>query len=314
MDGGLSLCSLFFYVPMLLILSRFDLCNAGGVLITGFILQCYHVLVRHVWEISFIQKVCEKFYLLPHTSLTFWKFKLTNVSQLIFFSCLHMKGICFLQFPYFKRTGFSYQERFKCINSYRCIERDSQGFITGNERALEELFVDEEDTRKGHACLNVMASRIATVFASLREFPFVRYRAAKSLDVTTMTTFRDLIPTKLAARVWDCLIQYKQKTEHFPQTETCELLILDRSIDQIAPIIHEWTYDAMCHDHLNMEGNKYVHEVLSKAGGPPEKKDVLLEGHDPVWLELRHAHIADRWWGTFYKGPATDGSSIASIQ
>jgi syntaxin-binding protein 1 len=33
--------------------------------------------------------------------------------------------------------------------------------------------------------------------------------------------------------------------------------------------------------------------VLSKAGGPPEKKDVLLEEHDPVWLELRHAHIAD---------------------
>ncbi|KAL9406327.1 hypothetical protein Peur_003299 [Populus x canadensis] len=170
---------------------------------------------------------------------------------------------------------------------------DSQGFITDNERALEELFVDEEDSRKGDACLNVMASRIATVFASLREFPFVRYRAAKSLDVTTMTTFRDLIPTKLAARIWDCLIQYKQKTEHFPQTETCELLILDRSIDQIAPIIHEWTYDAMCHDLLNMEGNKYVHEVLSKAGCPPEKKDVLLEEHDPVWLELRHAHIAD---------------------
>ncbi|KAJ4827948.1 hypothetical protein Tsubulata_029131 [Turnera subulata] len=170
---------------------------------------------------------------------------------------------------------------------------DSQGFITDNERALEELFGDEEDSRKGDACLNVMASRIATVFASLREFPFVRYRAAKSLDVTTMTTTRDLIPTKLAARVWDRLTQYKQKIEHFPQTETCDLLILDRSIDQIAPIIHEWTYDAMCHDLLNMEGNKYVHEVPSRTGGPPEKKDVLLEEHDPIWLELRHAHIAD---------------------
>lgn len=64
----------------------------------------------------------------------------------------------------------------------------------------------------------------------------MRYRAAKSLDVTTMTTFRDLIPTKLAARIWDCLIQYKQKTEHFPQTETCELLILDRSIDQVSQV------------------------------------------------------------------------------
>ncbi|KAB5564407.1 hypothetical protein DKX38_004461 [Salix brachista] len=169
---------------------------------------------------------------------------------------------------------------------------DSQGFITDNERALEELYGDEEYSHKGDACLNVMASRIATVFASLREYPFVRYRAARSLDVTTMTTSRDLIPTNLAARIWDTLIQYKQKIEHFPQTETCELLILDRSIDQIAPVIHEWTYDAMCHDLLNMEGNKYVHEVPSKAGGPAEKKEVLLEEHDPVWLELRHAHIA----------------------
>lgn len=170
---------------------------------------------------------------------------------------------------------------------------DSQGFITDNERALEELYGDDEGSRNGSLCLNVMANRIATVFASLREFPLVRYRAAKSLDHTTMTTFRDLIPTKLAAGVWNYLTKYKSTLPHFPQTETCELLIVDRSVDQISPIIHEWTYDAMCHDLLNMDGNKYVHEVPGKAGGPPEKKDVLLEDHDPIWLELRHAHIAD---------------------
>lgn len=170
---------------------------------------------------------------------------------------------------------------------------DSQGFITDNERALEDLFGDEESTRKGDACLNEMATRISTVFASLREFPFVRYRAAKSLDMNTMTTFRDLIPTKLAAGVWNCLAKYKANLPDFPQTETCELLIVDRSIDQIAPVIHEWTYDAMCHDLLNMEGNKYVHEVPGKVAGVLEKKEVLLEDHDPIWLELRHAHIAD---------------------
>ena len=43
-----------------------------------------------------------------------------------------------------------------------------QGFITNNERSLEELFGDEENNRKAVACLNVMANRIATVFASLR--------------------------------------------------------------------------------------------------------------------------------------------------
>lgn len=60
----------------------------------------------------------------------------------------------------------------------------------------------------------------------------MRYRAAKSLDATTMTTFCDLIPTKLAAGVWDGIIKYKS-LPNFPKTETCELLILDRSVDQV---------------------------------------------------------------------------------
>ncbi|KAI3974632.1 hypothetical protein MKX01_029622 [Papaver californicum] len=168
------------------------------------------------------------------------------------------------------------------------IAVDSQGFVTDNERALDELYGENVMD----ACLNVMANRIATVFASLREFPFVRYRAAK-IDAYTLTTMRDLVPTKLAAAVWNQLTNYKDSLKHFPQTETCELLILDRSVDLISPIVHEWTYDAMCHDLLNMDGSKYVYEVPSKTGGKPEKKDVLLEDHDPVWLELCHAHIAD---------------------
>ncbi|KAM0844115.1 hypothetical protein ACQ4PT_057266 [Festuca glaucescens] len=171
---------------------------------------------------------------------------------------------------------------------------DSQGFITDHERALEELFCESaEGFNKFNACLNTMATRISTVFASMREFPRVHYRVAKTIDASTMTTLRDMVPTKIAAGVWNYLSKYKTSIPEFPQTETCELLIVDRSVDQIAPIIHEWTYDAMCHDLLFMDGNKYVHEVPSKNGSASEKREVLLEDHDPVWLELRHAHIAD---------------------
>ncbi|XP_020113316.1 SNARE-interacting protein KEULE-like isoform X2 [Ananas comosus] len=171
---------------------------------------------------------------------------------------------------------------------------DSQAFVTDHEMALEELFGENaENSRKYNECLSTMACRIATVFASLREFPYVRYRAAKTLDASVTTTQRDLVPTKLAAAVWNCLSKYRTTIPDFPQKETCELLIVDRSIDQIAPVIHEWTYDAMCHDLLNMDGNKYIYEAPSKSGSGSEKKEALLEDHDPVWLELRHAHIAD---------------------
>ncbi|XP_047976499.1 protein transport Sec1a-like isoform X2 [Salvia hispanica] len=171
---------------------------------------------------------------------------------------------------------------------------DNQGFITDHDKALEELFSDDAgNSRRFDAYLNEMATRIATVFASLKECPIVHYRAAKGLDGTTVTTFGDLVTTKLAAEVWNIVTTYKSSIPDFPQKETCELLIVDRSVDQVAPIIHEWTYDAMCHDLLNLDGNRYVPEVPSKSGDTSEKKEVLLEDQDPVWLELRHTHIAE---------------------
>lgn len=44
-----------------------------------------------------------------------------------------------------------------------------QGFITDHERALEELFGEYAETSQNcNACINTMATRISTVFASLR--------------------------------------------------------------------------------------------------------------------------------------------------
>ncbi|KAL0331383.1 UNVERIFIED_CONTAM: SNARE-interacting protein KEULE [Sesamum angustifolium] len=145
-------------------------------------------------------------------------------------SALYRKAFVFFSSPIAKELVSDIKGNGSVLSRIGALR---EGFVTDNERVLEELFGNEESSRKGDACLNLMATRIATVFASLREFPFVRYRAAKSLDAATMTTFRDLIPTKLAAAVWNCLMKYKNTLPDFPPSETCELLILDRSIDQL---------------------------------------------------------------------------------
>ncbi|KAK3131533.1 hypothetical protein QOZ80_6AG0507700 [Eleusine coracana subsp. coracana] len=170
---------------------------------------------------------------------------------------------------------------------------DMQGFVTDHDTALNDLYgVDgQSNSKKFNDTITTMATRIATTFASLKEFPCVRYRAPKGGDPSTTPKF-DLVPKWLATAVWDIVSKYKSTIPEFPQKETCELLIIDRPIDQIAPVIHEWTYDAMVHDLLEMDGSKYIYEV-SKADSEPEKKEALLEDHDPIWLELRHAHIAD---------------------
>lgn len=61
----------------------------------------------------------------------------------------------------------------------------------------------------------------------------MRYRASKSLDGSAVTAFNDAVPTKLASAVWNLIEKYKTTIPNFPQTSTCELLILDRSIDQV---------------------------------------------------------------------------------
>ena len=71
------------------------------------------------------------------------------------------------------------------------------------------------------------------MFAYAQELPFVRYRAARALDEPTEAISRDLVPTKLAAAVWNCVSKYKTTIPNFPQSETCELLILDRSVDLV---------------------------------------------------------------------------------
>ncbi|KAI7738288.1 hypothetical protein M8C21_024385 [Ambrosia artemisiifolia] len=73
---------------------------------------------------------------------------------------------------------------------------DNQAFVTDDERALEEMYGDNaENSRRFGVSLYIMATRIATVFASLKEHPIVRYRV-NGTSGSTETTFRDLVPKK----------------------------------------------------------------------------------------------------------------------
>ena len=167
-----------------------------------------------------------------------------------------------------------------------------QGFVTEQDGALASLFCPQ--SRDYEKTIALMGARLATVFASLNELPAVRYRAAKTSSTAqgTPERARDLIPTKLAAALWDRLMTYKHSLPDFPQKDTCELLIVDRSLDVITPLVHDWSYGAMVHDLLHVEGCKYAYEAENRQG-KMERKTVLLDEHDPIWLQLRDLFYAD---------------------
>lgn len=70
------------------------------------------------------------------------------------------------------------------------------------------------------------------------------------------------------------------------------LFITDRSMDLMAPVIHEFTYQAMAHDLLPIkEGDKVTYHVKINQG--EEEQDMELQEKDETWVENRHRHMKD---------------------
>ncbi|MHB1955908.1 MAG: hypothetical protein ACYCOU_19430 [Sulfobacillus sp.] len=87
------------------------------------------------------------------------------------------------------------------------------------------------------------------------------------------------------------------------------LLIVDRTIDVVAPVLHEFTYQgqfstrndvkhqlicaaAMIYDLCEIE-NDCTYRYRYNNAGKEIEKEVLLDEYDFLWPKLRHMHIAD---------------------
>lgn len=73
------------------------------------------------------------------------------------------------------------------------------------------------------------------------------------------------------------------------------MIILDRTIDHISPFLHEFTYQAMVADLLQVEeipaGLKYEYKYTQEDGTTQDQEVTLIET-DPVYTAIRHMHIA----------------------
>lgn len=107
--------------------------------------------------------------------------------------------------------------------------------------------------------------------------------------------FGEHFTKKLAFRVQAAIDQYMRDNE--PKVESSRprsvLFITDRSMDTVAPFLHEFSYQAMCNDLLPIEdGTRYRYTFYS-AEGEREEKEAILSDEDNVWTAVRHMHIAE---------------------
>ena len=164
---------------------------------------------------------------------------------------------------------------------------DQHGFSVMMDGALGETFSAGREASQAQArAMDMISARLATVLVSLGEIPAIRYMAKvghRTSDVSRGVADR-------LDRIITGLLRAKG-AEAALNSPTCDVLILDRSIDVIAPIIHEWTYESMVYDLLDVPNGVYKYKITTNAG--EQEKDAVLGDDDSLWTELRHAHIAE---------------------
>ncbi|KAG5518740.1 hypothetical protein PMAC_002709 [Pneumocystis sp. 'macacae'] len=135
-----------------------------------------------------------------------------------------------------------------------------------------------------------IAKRLTSVCITLEEYPIIRYYSHSS----SKSSNPDLC-SKIANSLQDHLDNYKRLNTKFPPESSrprSVLFVVDRTFDVCAPIVHEFTYQAMVNDLLPIKnGKNYKYKIDNSE--KTETKDVVLEESDSIWAEMRHLHIRD---------------------
>ncbi|KAL8906478.1 MAG: hypothetical protein Q9207_002016 [Kuettlingeria erythrocarpa] len=135
-----------------------------------------------------------------------------------------------------------------------------------------------------------LAQKIVSICVSLGEYPAIRYYSPQSSNHEAR-----VLCSHLARFVQTQLDEYAKYNNDFPSPSPRPrglLIITDRTLDLFAPLLHEFTYQAMAHDLLPLiEGDRILYKASLDQAQPG--KDQEISEKDSIWVKYRHLHMKD---------------------
>lgn len=195
-----------------------------------------------------------------------------------------------------------YIKAFKEIN-IAFIASEKRIYELDQSQALSNIYSSESIGEGGGPTfapvteyLERVAEQLATVLATLGEYPSIRYYRNSSV---WSGAYHDDKCERLANLVVAKMNSFKADDPNLGESsdkQKSQLIILDRSFDVISPLLHELTYQAMVTDlvcnNSNSSTDVYTYEK-TQPNGELKVVEVPLDEDDDLWVKLRHLHIAE---------------------
>ncbi|KAH3679462.1 hypothetical protein WICMUC_000952 [Wickerhamomyces mucosus] len=170
--------------------------------------------------------------------------------------------------------------------------KESQVFTTQNPSSLQVYY--------NTACHDLVTRTVSKTAASLvslcvltGEYPIIRFYNPNEHDAYFNAS---ILPKMIANEFQNKLDEYARNHSDFPPESPRQrsiFVITDRTLDLFSPLLHEFTYQAMAYDLVNIDKSDVYKYQAENEKGEKESKEAKLNDEDEDWCKLRHLHIID---------------------
>ena len=175
--------------------------------------------------------------------------------------------------------------------------------------ALSTIYSKKASSEK---TISEIANRLVTVVANIANFWSIDIHFQKPLQENNFSEFSNSIALKFKEGTLNLLKNLKKSNSSVLNKEAGKItiLILDRSIDALTPLLHDFYYQPMLYDLLDIKNNICEYEIEEDLKTEPEEEEKLIQGQkikkkmimtkkvqlsedDEIFLNYRYKHIAE---------------------